>query len=104
MTTADDPEKSPAMSGWTPSTRRHRVKPPSINGRNTVLLAIAVGALFLLVGLTAEWRDGSGADSTAVAIIWRIVWITYQILKVTLIVFIVVLIQRHLEKRREQSS
>jgi hypothetical protein len=66
----------------------------SINGRLALWLAVLVGCLFLAVGAVSRWHQGGGAQMLVVDIIWRTVWIVYQILKVWLIVVIAILIYR----------
>jgi hypothetical protein len=66
----------------------------SANGSLAVFLLFAVVLLFLLMGAVTRWHHGAGQDSVAVDIIWRVVWITYQVFKVWLIVVAVMLLYR----------
>ncbi len=66
----------------------------SASGPQAVWLLLAVVALFLLVGAVHRWHHGGGENSVAVDIVWRVVWITYQVFKVWLIVVVVMIIYR----------
>ncbi len=66
----------------------------SPSGGQALFLLITVVILFLLVGAVHRWHHGSGENSVAVDIIWRVVWVTYQVCKIWLIVVVVMLVVR----------
>ena len=67
---------------------------PTVNGALAVWLALTVVVLFILVGIVHRWHQGGGANSVEAAVIWRVVWITYQIVKVWLVVVLVMMAYR----------
>ena len=71
----------------------------SANGSLAVFLLFAVVILFLLVGAVRRWHLGAGANSVAVDIIWRVVWITHVVFEVWLIIVVIVLLSRWWSQR-----
>lgn len=63
---------------------------PIANGWLIFYFALLVAVLIPVVGGIAEWHDGSGNGNAIVDVVWRVAWITFQILKTTLIVLLVI--------------
>jgi membrane protein implicated in regulation of membrane protease activity len=67
---------------------------PIANGYLIFYLALLVGAFVILGAVVLQWHDGSGQGNVFVDILWRLTWVTYQILKVTLIILLLIWISR----------
>lgn len=59
---------------------------PIVNGYVVFYLALIVAGLVLVGGAVLEWHHGSAQGNVAVDILWRVTWVIYQVLKVTLVI------------------
>ncbi len=77
---------------------------PIANGWLIFYLALLVAVLVFVVGAIAEWHDGAGQGSVYVDALWRVTWVTFQILKTALIVLLVIWGYRWFNRRKEERS
>jgi hypothetical protein len=66
----------------------------SVNGGLAVWLSFVVVLLFLLVGFVSRWHHGAGDGRVEGDVLWHVVWITYQAVKVWLVTVVVILLYR----------
>lgn len=78
---------------------------PIANGWLIFYLFLVVAMLVFVVGAIAEWHDGAGKGSVYVDALWRVTWVTFQILKTALIVLLVIWgYRRFIRKEGEESD
>jgi len=82
----------------------HDPNAPIANGWLIFYLALLVAVLVFVVGAVAEWHDGAGQGSIYVDVLWRVTWITFTVLKTTLIVLVVIWGYRRFISGREERS
>lgn len=104
----DDINDSRVLTHWAALAER-RVRSlisrlGTARGSDIIRLAFIVLGMFLLVGLVNEWHNGVGHDSVLVDIIWRVTWISYQILKVLLVGLVVLYVYRYFTGDRNRQE
>lgn len=77
---------------------------PIANGLLIFYLAILLIVLALVIGALDNWHTGSGKGSVFVGVLWHTVWTTFQVLKVTWIVLLIIWIWRWFNSRRVEGG
>jgi uncharacterized membrane protein len=77
---------------------------PIANGWLIFYLALVVAVLLIVASVIYAWHHGSGQGNVLVDVVWRITWVTFSVLKVTLIVLLVIWGARWFGRRRERAG
>jgi hypothetical protein len=72
---------------------------PIANGYLIFYLAVTVAAFMILGGAILEWHRGAAQGNVFVDILWRLTWIMFQVMKVTLIILLVIWVYRWFGRR-----
>ncbi len=114
MKREDSSQSRPAMGkaaqharDWTDivHARLHLLTNPEQGYRKLILrLVVIVVLLFLLVGITTAWKEGSGRDVLPIEILQRITWICYGLAQITFVLVLVLAGLRLLARNRAKGS
>lgn len=77
---------------------------PIANGLLIFYLAILLIVLAIAIGALDNWRTGSGKGSVFVGVLWHTVWTSFQVLKITWIVLLIIWIWRWFNGRRVENG
>lgn len=77
-----------------------RLEGPGSYLRLLGLIVACLVVLYLLVGATTLWQNGSGHGKVIVNMLAQVVWITYAITQLILVVLLIMTVRHYIAKRR----
>jgi hypothetical protein len=72
---------------------------PFVNARVIWRLIIAFLILVPLIGRFSDYREGAGHDSLFIQVVWRVVWVSYNLLQVAIVALLLLAIYRYVKLR-----
>lgn len=72
---------------------------PFVNARVIWRCIIAFLILVPVVGRLSDYREGAGHNDLFIAVVWRVVWISFNLLQVAIVVLLLLAIYRAVKLR-----
>lgn len=72
---------------------------PFVKARVIWRLIIAFLILVPVVGRLSDYREGAGHDDLFIEVVWRVVWVSYNLLQVAIVALLLLAIYRYIKLR-----
>jgi hypothetical protein len=72
---------------------------PFVNARVIWRLIVAFLILVPVVGRFSDYREGAGHGKLLIEVVWRLVWISYNLLQVAIVALLLLAIYRYAKLR-----